>query len=339
MSLGDVRDRAYAVAKGLIDGRLSPERPFKKGDVVAFFSLNQHDYTANVLGIQLAGGIAALCNPSYKAKELAHQLRMTGARCVLASNSAPFSAATGQIDTKAETAFDVAKEGARLAQEEDDDDVKKFPKIEGPLRVMVFEEGASDDRWETIYRSYKVDEALIKQVDERASELKGSDTAIYCFSSGTSGLPKAVNLTHRNLVSNVIQSTFLLHDRVNEPLEQGHEYAPDGKTGWYDTAEHKGAGRDVLPDGYEEFVKKRREAHPSGQGTGPVKESINKLVDGIKKLNPASKDDGQTDSLYKRSAEDEFHIDVLPQFHCYGLVVNLVALHTVSQQTYALISF
>jgi acyl-CoA synthetase (AMP-forming)/AMP-acid ligase II len=113
-----------------------------------------------------------------------------------------------------------------------------------------------------------------------------------CRSSGTSGTPKAVCLPHSALVANTIQASFLLHDRMNKPLLDGRKEHPEGK-GWYDTA---------------------------GQGTskgsllGRVKRRLSLGAEGLES---------------KNRGRPEFHQDVLPQFHCYGLLVTFVALHTV----------
>ncbi|WFD20183.1 hypothetical protein MCAP1_002427 [Malassezia caprae] len=44
------------------------------------------------------------------------------------------------------------------------------------------------------------------------------DEAVYCLSSGTSGLPKAVRLSHYNMIANTIQMTVTLGGRVNKPV-------------------------------------------------------------------------------------------------------------------------
>jgi len=41
---------------------------------------------------------------------------------------------------------------------------------------------------------------------EISSSRQSEDIALYSYSSGTTGLPKAVQLTHKNLVSNILQT-------------------------------------------------------------------------------------------------------------------------------------
>ncbi|MCO5577397.1 hypothetical protein L7F22_031229 [Adiantum nelumboides] len=309
----------------------SQTAPFQKGDVVAIYSPNQHDYLAIVLGIHLVGGVAALCNPSYKAAELAHQLRMTRSRCII-TTAAP-AAKPG------ENTLDKAREALRLACSSDDDDAQGgFAKLPYSPAVFVFEEGEQDS-WDAICQKVQVTEEVRAEVDERSRQVHGSDAAVLCFSSGTSGLPKAVILTHSNLVANTIQASFLLHDRMNEPLVDGKKYSQDGNTGWYDEAQKSGAGRQVEPDGAVNEQATTEAASTGEKTTGETTTKV-KATMGAKLqkmatarlpsffLRGGDTSKGQKRIASRQAGRQEFHIDVLPQFHCYGLLVNLVALHT-----------
>jgi hypothetical protein len=90
---------------------------------------------------------------------------------------------------------------------------------------------------------------------------------------------------------------------MNKPLVDGTEYSSDGRKGWYDGAEERESGRRKLP------------LNLFGVS---LKEGTRERRKGYQRID--NRQEGQR----------EFHIDVLPQFHCYGLLVNLVALHTVS---------
>lgn len=363
LSLKDMSELAYGIANGLIKGKLDGgKQTFEKGDVIAIYSPNQHDYVPIVLAIQMAGGIPALCNPSYKPNELAHQLRMTRARAIFTTADAglPKSNDKKQAKSAPETPFTRAQEAAKLAFEEKEDaDTGGFDKLNKEPAVLVFEDDDKKGILNILLGSQaKISEEDRKQVSERANALKSTDAAVYCFSSGTSGLPKAVVLTHGNLVSNTIQATFLLHDRMNKAVEDGVRFSKDGTTGWYDKAQAKGAGKEYRPE-------KKVQASPAKEGETSKKASkkgINKLIsrlkkglgavvevekNGVPKANtstasspssspeekPAPKYLGETGFARIESrpkGEQEFHIDVLPQFHCYGLLVNLVAIHTLT---------
>lgn len=142
-------------------------------------------------------------------------------------------------------------------------------------------------------------------------------------------------------MANTIQATFLLHDRMNEPLNDGKQYSPDGKTGWYDGAEEHGAGREVAP------ASEQQEGQTGGKSNGSKKiaqggvKGVVRLFKDTLSIHPSKadakqpNDEGARDVAHRPNDEQEFHIDVLPQFHCYGLLVNLVALHTVSRHEFA----
>lgn len=310
-----------------------------------------------MLGIQLAGGITALCNPSYKPKELAHQLRMTGASAVLTASCAGLQK-TGQEGREADedTPFSRAQKAAILAYEEDDDASSgQIKKLARRPDVFVFEEDHPNSI-HNILANGAVGDNVRAEVEKRSKTVSGQDAAVYCFSSGTSGLPKAVILTHANLVANTVQASFLLYDRMNVPVETGVQYSPDGKTGWYDKAERKGVGRELRPaktvgakSGEQESASKPKSGKLSigklagrlkrGLGTGSGTRGEVAEKDKEQKAEPCVEAKGyEGGSGFERiesrpKGEQEFHIDVLPQFHCYGLVVNLVAIHTVSRVT------
>ncbi|PWN31755.1 acetyl-CoA synthetase-like protein [Meira miltonrushii] len=364
LSLKNMCELAYGIANGLINGKLDQgNQPFEKGDVIAIYSPNQHDYVPIVLAIQMAGGIPALCNPSYKPNELAHQLRMTRARAIFTTADAGLQKPQDKKQPKAttlETPFTRAQEAARLAFEEKGDaDTGGFDKLDGEPAVLVFEDDDKKGiRNVLLGTQTKISEEDRKKVSERATALKSTDAAVYCFSSGTSGLPKAVVLTHGNLVSNTIQATFLLYDRMNKAVENGARFSKDGTDGWYDKAQAKGAGKEYRPE-------KKVQASPAKEGEASKKTSkkgINKLISQFKKgfgavvevekngtpkasessaSSPSSSPEEKPAPQYlgetgfariesRPKGEQEFHIDVLPQFHCYGLLVNLVAIHTLT---------
>lgn len=324
LSLDNVREVAYKTAKSIIDGALDGQSTkFKKGDVVAINSANQHDYLALVLGIHLVGGVVALCNPSYKEQELAHQLRMTKTRCILTT--------IGSTDGKPQdNPLVKAKAAIELACNERDDGSNNgggggFDKLSEKPILYVFEED-HELSWSNVYQGVKWTEEIKAEIDQASLQINGHDAAVFCFSSGTSGLPKAVTLTHSNLIANTIQATFLLYDRINEPLVDGKEFSKSGNVGWYDKASKGMTGPET------------KEAQNGNKTTLPKSKSLLKTLKSSssslsfkhknsKEEQSTNGNEGNQDRL---NGQKEFHIDVLPQFHCYGLLVNLVALHTVS---------
>ncbi|GAB3310919.1 AMP-binding protein [Epidermidibacterium keratini] len=144
-----------------------------KGDRVMIFAPNLIWYPVMFHGIALAGAISTTANALYTGEEIAHQLADSGARTIFTIS--PF--------------LDRIKEA--VAQQPVD-------------RIVVIDgaEGYADLR--TILGS----EAPAPQVAVDPA----TDLATLPYSSGTTGLPKGVMLSHRNLVSNVAQCEAIMDE-------------------------------------------------------------------------------------------------------------------------------
>jgi acyl-CoA synthetase (AMP-forming)/AMP-acid ligase II len=141
-------------------------RGFGKGDVLALFMPNLPEYAIAFHGAAAAGGMCTTVNPLYRANELAHQLKDSGARLLVTVGPCA----------------DVAREAAEQAGVEDVLSVGDAPGLES-LGTLFGDPG----------------EAPAPSFDP------GADLAVLPYSSGTTGLPKGVMLTHRNLVANLCQ--------------------------------------------------------------------------------------------------------------------------------------
>ena len=143
--------------------------------VFGILSPNLPEFPIAFHGVLRAGGVATTMNPLSSASEIGHQLRDSGARYLLT------------IPQLLETAREAADEA-------------------GVEEVFVFgDAGPAEAGSATPFA------ALLNATDghEKPPELHGFDPAerlaALPYSSGTTGLPKGVMLTHRNLVANVLQ--------------------------------------------------------------------------------------------------------------------------------------
>jgi len=142
------------------------QRGFKKGDVFGILSPNIPEYGIAFHAVAMLGGINTTINPLYTAEEVGHQLVDAGAR---------FLVTIPQFVEKARAATPEAK-------------------IE-ELFVFGEAEGA------TPFTSLLESTGEPPHVEINPHE----DLVALPYSSGTTGLPKGVMLTHHNLVSNLCQ--------------------------------------------------------------------------------------------------------------------------------------
>ena len=147
------------------------KRGFKKGDVFAIYSPNLPEYAIAFHAVATLGGIVTTANPLYTPHELAHQLEDAGARFLL--TIPPF--------------LPQAQTAAQMAHIEE---VFVFGEAEGatPFASLLQSDG--------VLPPVKIDPL--------------HDIVVMPYSSGTTGLPKGVMLTHYNLVANTLQSDALL---------------------------------------------------------------------------------------------------------------------------------
>lgn len=140
-------------------------RGFEKGDSFAIYMPNVPEYALAFHGVARAGGKATTANPLYTPRELKHQLDDSEAKYLLT------------VEPMLETA-------KKAAEEKGDVEVFVLGDVDGeaPFTDLL---GDPDDAPEP--------------------EIDPERLAVLPYSSGTTGLPKGVMLTHANLVANLVQ--------------------------------------------------------------------------------------------------------------------------------------
>lgn len=166
-TFGDIQNLAEKFGRGLVS-----QYDWKRGDVLAISSLNDIDMAPVVFGALWAGGTVSTANSGYTVSELSHQLRDSGAKCVVT-----------QIANIA-----TVKEACRIVGISED-------------RIVLLGSGHDPSRqlqhWSDIHQL-----SFTAQQVEIDSKM---DSAFLVYSSGTTGKPKGVKLSHDNIISNILQ--------------------------------------------------------------------------------------------------------------------------------------
>ena len=169
------RTITYAELPGLVERTAAglAELGVRQGDVCAIFAPNSPDYVVAVLAIARLGAIATTASPLYTKDDLGKQLRDSRARVLLTSTSlAPV--------------WSEALAGSAVQH------VVTFGASE-PANVHG---SPSPIPFETL--------AATRGAAPRVA-IDPHDIVALPYSSGTTGLPKGVMLTHANLVANILQ--------------------------------------------------------------------------------------------------------------------------------------
>lgn len=144
-----------------------------KGDVVAVAMVNSPELVATWLGLTRIGVVAALLNTNLTGTALAHCIRISGARAIIADDEL-----SGAVSEAATT----------LA--------KPLPVFPSPVR----EEVGNGKRLEARASDMPPSPSLHHHGEGRAS-VTLSDPALLIYTSGTTGLPKAAYVSHHRVMS------------------------------------------------------------------------------------------------------------------------------------------
>ena len=160
---------ALAGAVKAVAGGLAA-KGFGKGDTMAVVAPNIPEYAIVFHAVTMVGGTVTTVNPTYGAEEIAFQLKDAGASRAVT------------IELFRETVQQAAAEVGGL------EDI-----------ILLGDADTSGDDVGSFM------EYLAEPFDGDVSFDCANDVAVLPYSSGTTGLPKGVMLTHRNLVANIAQ--------------------------------------------------------------------------------------------------------------------------------------
>lgn len=159
---------------------------FQPGDRLLLFSGNTIFFPVVLIGTIMAGGIFTGANPTYVARELAYQLQDSGAKFLVC--------AEGSLPTGLEAARSINMAESRV-----------FAFDDGYATFDGTGKSAGNVRhWSALLAPPETGRAYAWEALTDAASL--NRTVVLNYSSGTTGVPKGVEITHRNYVANTHQT-------------------------------------------------------------------------------------------------------------------------------------
>lgn len=166
-----VKSTALAFGEGLRD-----IWEWQKGDILTIYALNDIDIPPVVYGALHAGGVVSPANPAYSAEELAFMLSDSGAKSIVTQKAL----------------LPVALKAAKIA------------KLPNDRIILLGEERDPEMRFKHFTSIRKISGTSRYR---RRKLNPDRDLAFLAYSSGTTGLPKGVMLSHRNIIADVLMVT------------------------------------------------------------------------------------------------------------------------------------
>ncbi|CAH2065554.1 unnamed protein product [Thlaspi arvense] len=145
----------------------------RKGDVIMILLQNSAEFVFSFMGASMIGAVSTTANPFYTSQEIHKQLKFSGAKLII-------------------THSHYVEKLRNLDQE---------TKIGEDLTVITTEDPTPEN---CLPFSTLIDETN-PQEESESVDVDGEDAAALPFSSGTTGLPKGVVLTHKSLITSVAQ--------------------------------------------------------------------------------------------------------------------------------------
>ncbi len=165
----------------------------RKGDRVAIMLPNTPQFVIAFYGSLKAGATVVNINPTYTAQEVKHQLNDSGAETVVVLNL--FSKRLNEIKQHTAIKHTIV--------------TQVFDLLPLPVKQLVRHTQQKEKDWTDVMPSTTVhllEDLLVQHAAQPPQvNVQPDDVALFQYTGGTTGSPKAAMLTHRNLVANTLQ--------------------------------------------------------------------------------------------------------------------------------------
>lgn len=186
-STAEVHEKVYQLAAALLAMGISAGDGTTEGrDKVGLISNGRPEWMIVDLAVQLTGAILVPLYPNTSLKEIEQILIEADVKCMFVSDADLCGKITAVRD--------------------------HVPTLKS---IFAFDKLDSCTSWETLLQP--ITETEKAEIKSTSDQIKEDDITTIIFTSGTTGRPKGVMLTHKNIVSNVYSSSLVLNQI---PIEQ-----------------------------------------------------------------------------------------------------------------------
>ena len=203
----ELRQRARDLAAGLLALGL------KRGERIGVWSLNRPEWTLTQFAAAEAGLVFVTINPAYRLHELEYALKKVGCAALVTATRFKTSDFIGMVN-KLAPELERSKQGALRSA--------RLPDLR--LVIQIGETAPGALPFESV--NSLGGEAERATLDAMRDEIQFDDAANIQFTSGTTGSPKGVTLSHHNILNNGYFTgramRLTLEDRICIPVPLYH---------------------------------------------------------------------------------------------------------------------